>query len=244
MKAPWYGRSVRWHALTLAAVTAALSFGAPTRAQAALPHALTFDTPAAAPGLLQADPCLSADVQMGGGGGNNIVLLENRVNDVLTARGIVRVNQIPGPSVAPVNCAFASSTCIRCQTLSVALQIDLISRTATFIAPRNVARAQNIGCHNCQTLARALQYVIQVDDPTSVPPEVRSLAQAMNDELRVIQTDRTLTLDQAMVRVDGVLARFQDLAASLNDQRSQAVDPLAATTTPNVGATASGPIVI
>jgi hypothetical protein len=170
---------------------------------------------------------------MGGGGANNIVLLNNRMDNGFTARGMVQVNQVPGPSVSPVNCAFASSTCANCQTLSVTMQIDLISRTASFVAPQNIARAQNVGCESCQTLARALQYVIQVDDPTSVPPEVARLDQAMNNELRALQTNRSLTLDEAMAQIDVVVAQFQDLATSLNDQRSQAMGPTAlATSTP------------
>jgi hypothetical protein len=179
-----------------------------------------LDTSAA--GSLDADPCAAAAVQLGGGGANNMVLLHNQVNGGLTARGNVQVNQIPGPSVGPVNCAYATSTCLDCQTLAVALQINLISRTATFIAPRNVARAQNVGCQGCKTAALALQYVRQVDDPTSTPPEFAGLVQRMNEQLRVLQTDPGLTLDQAVARIDAVLAQFQDLATSLDDQREQA----------------------
>ena len=225
MKGPLHAGSLGWQLCMLAVLSAAVSFGAASPAQAASPaRVLTLDALGTAAGLLQADPCASADVQMGGGGANNMVLLNNQVNGGLTTRGMVQVNQIPGPRVAPVNCAFASSSCVGCQTLSVALQIDLISRTAAFVAPRNVARAQNVGCQGCQTFARAMQYVIQVDDPTSMEPEISQLEQAMNDQLRALQTDRSLTLDQAMTQIDGVLAQFQDLAASLDDQRSQAVD--------------------
>jgi hypothetical protein len=224
MKVPRYGGSLRWQACVLAVVSAAVSFGPASPAQAAPPHVFTLDASETATGLLQADPCASADVQMGGGGADNIVLLNNHVDGGLTARGSVEVNHIPGPSVAPVNCAFASSTCVGCQTLSVALQIDLISPNAASVAPRNIARAQNVGCQGCQTFARALQYVIQVDDPTSTPPEINRLAQAMNDQLRAVQTDRSLTLAQARAQIDDVLAQFQDLAASLDDQPSEAVN--------------------
>jgi hypothetical protein len=215
MKPAWSGGSLRWQACVLAVLSVTLSLGPASPAQAA------SGTEA---GALQADPCASADVQVGGGGADNIVLLDNHVNGGLTTRGMVQVNQIPGPTVAPVNCALATSTCIGCQTLSVALQIDLISRTASFVGPRNIARAQNVGCQGCQTFARSLQYVIQVDDPTSMQPEISRLAQAMNDQLRAVQTDRSLTLAQAMAQIDGVLAQFQDLAASLDDQHSQAIN--------------------
>ena len=213
-----------WRVLALGTALAVfwLGGGDPALAAPAAVPAL-LDTSAAAPGPLDADPCASAAVQIGGGGANNMVLLHNQMNSGLTARGTVQVNQIPGPSVGPVNCAYATSTCLDCQTLAVALQINLISRTATFIAPRNVARAQNVGCQGCRTAALALQYVRQVDDPTSVPPEFASLAQRMNDQLRVLQTDPGLTLDQAVARIDAVLAQFQDLTTSLDDQRDQAL---------------------
>ena len=215
-------RTWRAFALSAAIVVFCLGGESPTfAAPPAIPALL--DTSAAAPGSLDADPCASAAVQIGGGGANNMVLLHNQVNGGLTARGNVQINQIPGPSVGPVNCAYATSTCLDCQTLAVALQINLISRTASFIAPRNIARAQNIGCQGCKTAAVALQYVRQVDDPISMPPEFASLVQRMNDELRVLQTDPGLTLDQAVAQIDGVLTQFQDLAASLNDQRSQAL---------------------
>jgi hypothetical protein len=224
MKTQWNGGWLRWQACIFAVLSAAVSFGPASPAQAASPRVFTLDASGAATGLLQADPCASADVQMGGGGANDIVLLHNQVDGGLTARGKVQINQIPGPTVAPVNCAFATSTCIACQTLSVALQIDLISPNASSVAPRNIARAQNVGCQGCQTFARALQYVIQVDDPTSTPPEIGRLAQAMNEQLRAVQTDRSLTLDQAVAQIEAVLAQFEDLAASLDDQRSQAVN--------------------
>jgi hypothetical protein len=213
-----------WQVFALSAAIAVFWLGgeSPSLAAPSASPAL-LDTSVAAPGSLDADPCASAAAQIGGGGANNMVLLHNQVNGGLTARGNVQVNQIPGPSVSPVNCAYATSTCLDCRTLAVALQINLISRTATFIAPRNVARAQNIGCQGCKTAALALQYVRQVDDPTSMSPEFASLVQRMNDELRVLQTDPGLTLDQALAQVDGVLAQFQDLATSLDDQRSQAL---------------------
>jgi hypothetical protein len=84
------------------------------------------------------------------------------------------------------------------------MQLDLISRTASCITPTNVARAQNIACQN-------------------VPEEVTKLEQAMNDELRVLQTDHSLTLEDTIAQIDNVLAQFPDLASSLNDQRTEAV---------------------
>jgi hypothetical protein len=170
-----------------------------------------------------------------GGGAKNVVVLQNRVDGRLTTRSQVQLNRIPGPTAGPVNLASGESSCTDCQSLAVALQIDLISRTARSITPENAATAVNSGCMRCYTVARALQYVIQVDDPTQVPPEVTQLIQAMNRELTAIQADPTLSLDQAEARINAVLAQFVDLAQSLNDQRDAQAD--AAGPTPAVDAT-------
>ena len=81
-------------------------------------------------------------------------------------KGRIQVNHIPGDNAQPVNDAEAYSSCTNCETFAIALQVDLISRTATTIAPQNIAVAVNYQCSHCSTSARAIQYVIRVDDPT------------------------------------------------------------------------------
>ena len=112
-------------------------------------------------------------------GGRNEVIVHNQSDGKLLMRGRVDLEHLPGRSVAPENYAEAVGSCVRCQTLAVALQIDLISRNATTIAPQNAAVALNLHCTGCFTSARALQYVIQVDDPTEVPERARDLVQTL-----------------------------------------------------------------
>src|SRR5437588_7318951 len=81
-----------------------------------------------------------------GGGGNNVVIVQNRQNDATQMRGAIQLNHIPGPSVAPANTATSFASCTACESLAVALQIDLISRTARQITPANVAVAITAGC--------------------------------------------------------------------------------------------------
>jgi len=159
------------------------------------------------------------------------VVIENRVDGRLTTRGQVQLNRIPGPTVGPANVASANTSCVDCQSLAVALQINLISRTASSITPENAATAANVGCTRCYTVARALQYVIQVDDPTQVPPEVSRLIQTMNQELTEIQADPAIGLDEAEARINAVLAQFVDLAQHLTDRRDAQVDPTGPTPT-------------
>ena len=174
-----------------------------------------------------------------GGGAKNMVVIENRVDGRLTTRGQVQLNRIPGPTAGPANLASANTSCTDCQSLAVAFQINLISRTASSITPENAATATNAGCTGCYTVARALQYVIQVDDPTQVPPEVSRLIQTMNQELTAIQADPTISLDKAEARINAVLAQFVDLAQDLSDQRNVQVDTTSPTptTTPTPGTT-------
>src|SRR5438270_17989 len=146
----------------------------PFACAAAVMAALMFGS---APAL--ADESESAN----GGGGHNVVQVVNRVDGRLNVRGRVDFNIITGPTVRPVNAAYAYSSCNGCQTLAVALQINLISMTATDIRPVNLSKAINYSCHDCLTVADAVQYTIAVADPEKVEPRVEELFDTMQAEL-------------------------------------------------------------
>ena len=55
--------------------------------------------------------------------------MDEVVDGRLRIRGGIQLNHIPGPTVGPVNLADASSSCVDCQTIAVAMQINLIGRT-------------------------------------------------------------------------------------------------------------------
>jgi hypothetical protein len=139
----------------------------------ASPAAAQSVTPASLPDLANPCPNLDSGLIAGGGGANNIVILRNATGGDLQVRGSVQLNHIPGPTVSPVNCGAAFNGApgpldppsseviyVGCQGLAVALQIDLISKTATQITPRNIANAQNVRCHGCAAVAIAMQYVL------------------------------------------------------------------------------------
>ena len=68
-------------------------------------------SPAVADAVAAADaPCLQSDLaSSSGGGGNNQVLLYNVAGGNLQVRGMAQLNQIPGPTVGPVNCALTQN---------------------------------------------------------------------------------------------------------------------------------------
>jgi len=164
----------------------------------------------------------------GGAGGKNVVKVINQQDNELKVDGSIQVNHIPGANVAPVNYAYAYSSCTDCQTFAVALQINLISKTATSIRPQNTAIALNYQCTRCDTIAQALQYTYQVDDPDKLPSNVASLVKDMNDQLKDLRQEHDLTAAEAESRITAVITQFRGLAQSLNNQRKEdkaATDP-------------------
>ena len=74
-------------------------------------------------------------------------------------------------------------------------------RGATVVAPVNRAVAVNENCTRCVTIARALQYVIPVDDCREVPREINELVRRVDLEARYFERIRDLDdVDQLAFR--------------------------------------------
>lgn len=159
-----------------------------------------------------------------GGGAHTVVRVVNRSDGRRIVQGQVDLVRVPGPHAAPVNRAEARGSCTDCQTFAIALQISLISRDATQITPVNSAVALNVGCVRCRTVARAIQFVQQVDDPTEVPKEAAELARKLERELDGIRRAGDLSTAEAEARIESVIARFRGMAAMLDDRRDEADD--------------------
>jgi len=170
----------------------------------------------------------------GGAGANNIVMLSNHKDGGLTVKASIQLNRINAPNVAPTNLARAYSSCVGCDTLAVAMQINLIRRGTSRAIPENAAVAINYECSGCRTIAVALQYTLSVEDPMQTPKDVRELSREMDAELRTISR-QSATLAEAIDRINGVIADYASLAASLDDRRDEA------TTATTPGATAETP---
>lgn len=201
---------------TLAATSATPAASASGTPTTAAPSA-SAPVPAAAPTTSNG----SVDSDEGGGGPSNVVKVSNKNDGKFRLKGKIQVNRIPGDNAQPTNDAEAYASCTNCETFAVALQVDLISRTATTIAPQNVAIAVNVQCSHCYTVARAVQYVIQVDDPAQMPDDVRALVNQMQDQLKAAAQDKDATAAQTEARVDAVIAQFTQFAQNLYTQRGQ-----------------------
>ncbi|HEY7589469.1 MAG TPA: hypothetical protein VH723_00610 [Candidatus Limnocylindrales bacterium] len=148
-------------------------------------------------------------------GGRNIVRVNNHRDDDLKIKASAQLNRISRDRAAPVNYAKAYSSCVGCQTIAVALQINLIKRGTPIVEPFNAAVAINYECTRCVTVAIAYQYNLSVDDPKATPQEVRRLVKDMDKELRSISRDKRIGVLEAAERLDAVIARFVTLAEEL-----------------------------
>jgi hypothetical protein len=156
------------------------------------------------------------------GNGQNLVIVHNCTDNRLRVRAAIQLNTIPGHVVKPLNEAYAEGSCMACQTLAIALQIDLYSADhAGDVEPQNYAIAINTGCTDCVTVARAVQYVQPEENPNDVSRDISDAADDLSDELTSIQEDPSITLPEAESRLNAVLTRFAQLGGTLNDQRDE-----------------------
>jgi hypothetical protein len=161
-------------------------------------------------------------------GRGNLVLVTNRSDERMRVRGNVDLNRNPGEEASPVNYAGAVGSCTDCQTYAIALQIALVSREAATIAPQNQAIALNYRCTRCITVAHAIQFVVQVDDPTDMPAEVDEAGKEMERELREIgrlANQGRIDIATADARVNALLDQFRALGQSLYQHRDEATEP-------------------
>jgi hypothetical protein len=166
-----------------------------------------------------------APVSNANAGPKNIVVLQNTTSNTVMVRGHVQLGRVPSDLAGPVNLALSENVCpTACDTLAVALQVNLVDRDVNIFTPQNAAVAVNAGCNGCHAVAVALQYNILVDDPTQVPPDVNQFMAAMRQEM-AWDSSTAMTLAQAETHMEGVIAQFQGLAGFLITSRDEKFTP-------------------
>jgi hypothetical protein len=169
------------------------------------------------------------------GGGRNVVSVDNDRDGRFRARGSAELDRIRGDEVTPNNIAQAHARCTDCQTIAVAVQVALYRRGARTVAPVNRAVAVNEDCTRCVTVARAIQYVIPVDDFREVPREVNELVRRVDREANYFERIKDLDrMDprEAEGRLNQLIADFALLQQYLNDMVDSKQDEPSATPSP------------
>lgn len=94
------------------------------------------------------------------------------------------IARLSGANVDVSNVALAVSDCTDCQSVAIAVQIDLISPVPALLTASNTAVAANVDCELCDTLAAAFQYVVATPEPLRLTPtgrqEIHWIERALN----------------------------------------------------------------
>jgi putative peptide zinc metalloprotease protein len=173
----------------------------------------------------------------------NVVSVVNKTAGRLKIVSRIQLNRIHGDVVTPVNAAVAvGQSCTGCQTIAVALQLDLYVQGAHNVSPENYAIALNVQCTQCVTIAHAIQFALPVTDPEddindgTQAKDAKKILHDMQKELDAIAQDKSVTVDQAEQRVEVVLAEFRDLANSMRDDLKRTTEENSPSSSPSPSA--------
>jgi hypothetical protein len=143
-----------------------------------------------------------------GSGGKNVVIVINQTDGRLASRAGILFGRASGPSVVPENIASATSSCVDCRTVAVAIQAVVVISDPNVASPRNAAAAVNAGCLRCETFAYAWQYVVSTGGPVRMTPEgLGTIADLRAEASSLAASD--LSFPELEARLDAVAARFR-----------------------------------
>jgi hypothetical protein len=96
--------------------------------------------------------------------GDNIVQAINTKDGSSLFKFAFSLRKVTGEVVDNTNAAIAYSSCEKCRTTAIAIQIVLVVGSPDTVTPTNAAIAINENCTLCQSFATAFQFVIGVKD--------------------------------------------------------------------------------
>jgi putative peptide zinc metalloprotease protein len=143
-------------------------------------------------GLLGAPGAVGADTAAGGA--NNVVLVTNKSDNAVAARGRATVSLDPGPTVGNQNLAVARASCTGCRTVAAAVQVVVVEGDVTDFQPVNAALAVNSTCQSCDTFAYANQVVLSPGRPVHMSDDAEeSIAQVNRAMGAVVRSPESFT---------------------------------------------------
>lgn len=182
-----------------------------------------------------------------GAGTDNVAIATNTKDGSSVYAISLKIVQTHADIVDPVNAAVAVSNCSDCQTVSIALEGVLVAGDPAVLQPDNIAQALNVGCTNCDTLAKAAQIIVGNDTRVRITGAGRREIASVRSELQQLRTSGLdiLTIKQRVDEYAGrLLAVLQNEVlpigrpAAGNGATTTTVSPAASTTT-TVGATST-----
>jgi putative peptide zinc metalloprotease protein len=118
------------------------------------------------------------------------------------------IRRIAGDVVDQENVALAYSSCERCRSVAIAIQIVLAHGSPSTVTPQNVAVAVNENCTACETFAAAYQFVITGGTELEFTKEGKKELKRIVREIRRLN-DPDLSLEEIRTRLDALIARLR-----------------------------------
>ena len=144
------------------------------------------------------------------------------------------VKKVTG-DVDAANTAVAYASCTDCRTVAVAIQVVLVSEVDS-ATPENVAIAINYDCTECETLARAFQFVYGDGEELEFTKEGKARLHDLKKRVQDLKQRDDLTLAQLAQELAVIAAEVAEVVEE-ETQVKQSSAP--ATTTTTVAATST-----
>ncbi len=118
---------------------------------------------------------------------DNVAVVTNETDDSYAWKQAFKVTRVNQDTADVGNGAAAVASCARCRTAAVAVQIVLITRSASTITPTNLSIALNEQCETeCATYAGAWQLVVTTGSPVHFTEAGNARIDAFKADLRAL----------------------------------------------------------
>jgi hypothetical protein len=165
---------------------------------------------ALATGFARPDLARADEDDAGGRSGENAAIAINTKSGSSLFKFAFSIRQVAGDVVDQTNAAIAYSSCERCKTTAIAIQIVLVTGSPSVVTPQNVAIALNENCTLCETFAGAYQIVLGTGGPVEFTGEGRRrIAEIKRDVRRLRKED--LSPPELKARLDTLVAELKEV---------------------------------
>jgi putative peptide zinc metalloprotease protein len=173
--------------------------------------------------LVAAPPAVSAQSQ------DNTAVATNTTDGKSVFKLAFSVKKVTG-DVDAQNTAVAYASCTDCRTVAVAIQVVLVSEVDA-ATPENVAVAINYDCTECETLARAFQFVYGDGEELEFTRAGKERLHDLKKRVQDLKHRDDLTLAQLAEELAVIAAEVADVVMNETQVKQPDNGPTASTTT-------------
>lgn len=123
------------------------------------------------------------------------------------------IRRVAGDVVDSQNAAVAYSSCDRCRTVAIAIQIVLVTGSPSVATPTNVAIAVNESCTLCETFASAYQFVLGTGGPVKFTQEGKHELHEIRKALKELRKS-DLSLAELDTELKAIVERIRNVLAT------------------------------